>query len=158
MRHIVQRLEARAAGERRIARDGHHVLVRPRPVARHRHAERRRERSARVPRPVAIVLALRAQQEPVQPLVLPHRVEPLAAPRENLVHVALVAHVENEFVRRRVKHPVQRDGQLHHPQVRPEVAAHGVWVFLGKHAHQFIAHLLGELGQVAFGERFDVGG
>jgi len=35
---------------------------------------------------------------------------------------------------------------------------HGVWIFLGKDADKFLAHLLRELRQVIFIERFDVAG
>jgi hypothetical protein len=34
-----------------------------------------------------------------------------------------MAGVENDLVDRRVEHPVHRDGQLDHAEIRPEVAA-----------------------------------
>ena len=39
------------------------------------------------------------------------------------MHVRLMAGVEDDLVHRRVEHPVHRDGQLDHAEIRPEVAA-----------------------------------
>jgi hypothetical protein len=99
----------------------------------------------RVSRPVAIVLALRAKEEAIQPFVLPHRVEALPPTGEKLVHVALVRNVENEFVLRRVEDPVQGDRQLYHAEIRPEMAADRLWVFLREHPDEFIPNFFGEL-------------
>ncbi len=114
-------------------------------VARHGHAERGGKRGAGVAGAVAIVLAFGAEQKAVQALVLPHGVEALAPAGEHLVDVALVAHVEDEFVLRRVENAVQRDGQFHDAEVRPEMAAG-----LGEDSDQFVAHLLSEKRQIFF--------
>ena len=155
---IVERFVRDAAGEGGVAGDGDDMLVRARLVAAHGHAERGGEGRAGVPGAVAVVLALAAQQEPVQAIVLAHGVEAVPAAGEELVHVALVAHVEDELVLRRVEDTVQRDGQLDHAEVRPEVAADGAGVILGQNADQFLAHFLGENGQVGFIELLDIGG
>ena len=48
---------------------------------------------------------------------------------------------------------MQRDGQLDHAEIRPEMAAR-----LREDLDQFVAHFLRELRQVLFAQRFDVGG
>jgi len=42
---------------------------------------------------------------------------------QHLVRIALVGHVEDDFVFRRVEHVMQGDGGLHHAEVRAEMAA-----------------------------------
>src|SRR3569833_1166604 len=39
------------------------------------------------------------------------------------MYMRLVSRVEDERITRRIEHPVQRDGELHHPKVRPQVSA-----------------------------------
>ena len=91
-----------------------------------------RKRRAGVAGAVAVVLALGAQQEAVEPLILAHGVEAVAAAGEELVDVALVADIEDEFVLRRLEDAVQGDGQFDDAEIRPEVAADGIRVVLGK--------------------------
>ena len=122
-RDVVQRLVADAAGEGGVARDDDDVLVRAAQVAPDGHAERGGERGAGVARAVAIVLALGAEEEAVQALVLPHGVDAIEPAGEHLVDVALVADVEDELVLRRVEDAMERDGQLDDAEVRPEMAA-----------------------------------
>ncbi len=69
-----------------------------------------------------------------------------------------MAHVEENLVLGRVEGAVQRDGQFHDAEVRPEVAADARGVGLAHHVDEFLAHFLGKLGQVALGERLQVGG
>jgi len=51
-----------------------------------------------VPRSVAVVLALGAQHEAVQPARLANRIHALQPPGEHLVDVSLVAHVEEQLI------------------------------------------------------------
>ena len=62
---------------------------------------------------------------------------------EQLVHVGLVAGVEDDRVARRVEDPVQRDGQLDHAEVGPEVPAG-----LGDGVDEEGPDLLGQGGQL----------
>jgi hypothetical protein len=64
-----------------------------------------------------------------------------------------MADVHNESVVRRVKDPVQRDGQFNHTEIWAQMASR-----LGKDSDQFFPHVLCELGQILFAERFNVGG
>ena len=69
-------------------------------IARDGHAERGGERGAGVSRAVAIVRAFGAQHEAVQAAGSADGVELLAAAGEQLVHVGLVADVEDEMIGR----------------------------------------------------------
>ena len=93
---------------------------------------------------VAVVLALRAEQEAVQSAVLAHGVESLPPSGEKLVDVTLMADVEDEFVLGGVENPVQRDGQFDYAQIRAEMPADGVGIVLGEDADEFLADFLGE--------------
>ena len=133
--------------------DADHVFIRAAQVPPDRHAERRAEGRAGVAGAVAIVLAFGAQQEAIEPVVLAHGFEAVAAAGEQLVDVALMADVEDELVLWRIEDPMQRDGQFHHAEIRPKVAAHGCGVLLGEHADEFVPHFLGELREIFSAER-----
>ena len=85
-----------------------------------------------------VVLGLRAAGVAGQPALAPEHGEVLAA-GEQLVHVGLVAGVEDDPVARGVEDPVQGDGQLDHAEVGAQVPAGG-----GHGADQVLADLLGE--------------
>ena len=53
------------------------------------------------------------------------RVEVAAAAGQHLVHVGLVAGVEDDRVVRRLEHPVQRQSEFHHTEIGPQVATGG---------------------------------
>src|SRR5579883_2105802 len=72
---------------------------------------------------VAVVLALRTQHETAESAGSANGVELLPPPGEQLVHIGLVAHVENEMVPGRVKNIVHGQREFDHAQVRPEMAA-----------------------------------
>ena len=74
-------------------------------------------------RAIAIVRTFRAQREAVQTIRLPDGAEAVLAIRENFVYVSLMAHVPDKFVLRRVENAMQRDGQLHHSEIRAEMPA-----------------------------------
>ena len=101
----------------------------------------------------AIVLAFGAEHEAVEAARLADGVEAVAASGEQLVDVGLMADVENEAVGRRVENGVERDGQLDHAEIRPEMAAG-----LGQDGDEFVANFLRELGKFIQRDFFDVGG
>ena len=70
-----------------------------------------------------VVLGLGLARVAGQAAPLPQAAELGVPPGEQLVHVGLVPGVEHDPVLRRVEHPVQRDRQLDHAEVRPEVTA-----------------------------------
>ena len=97
---IVQRLKRDAVGKGGVAGHGDHMLAAAGQIARHGHAQRGRERGARVPRAIGVVRALRAQHKAVQPARLADGLHAIETPGENLVYVGLVAHVEEQLVGR----------------------------------------------------------
>ena len=70
-----------------------------------------------------VVLALGAAGVAGDTALRTQRLEPLVAPGEQLVRVALVADVPDQLVAGRVEDAVQREGQLDHAEVRRQVAA-----------------------------------
>ena len=148
---VVQRLKRNAVGEGGVPGHGDNVLAGAGEVARDRHAQRGGERRARVARSVGVVLGLGAQHEAVQAARLPDGVEALGAAGQQLVHVGLVADVEEELVRRRVEDVMHRQRQLDNAQVRPQVAAG-----LGEAADQQLTNLLRKLGELCDRHALDV--
>ena len=118
-----------------------------------RHAERGGQRRAGVARAVTIMLALGAQREAVQAVRRADGVKAVLAAGQQLVDVALVAHVPDKFVLGRGEDVVQREGQFDHAEVRAEMAA-----VLGQLADQLRADLLRQLVQLLQRQFFDVGG
>jgi hypothetical protein len=120
----VKCLERNAAGERAVAdhRDDLAVLADP---AAHGllQADRVRHRSRRVAGAHDVVLGLEDRAERREPVVLANRAEPVAAARQHLVGIGLVADVPQDLVARRVEQAVQRDRELARAEVCSEVAA-----------------------------------
>ena len=79
-------------------------------------------------------------------------IKPLPAARQNLMDIALVAHVEDQPVPLRVKDPVNGHRQLHHSQVGCQVSPG-----LGDAFYKKLPQLLAELGELALRQRPDVG-
>jgi len=105
---------------------GAHVLmgVVPRSIARRGHAERGAEGGAGVAGAKRVVFAFGAAEKTAGAARMADRAEEIsAAAGEELVHVALMADVENDLVGGRREHPVQRDGELDDAQIGPHVAA-----------------------------------
>ena len=137
--YIVQRLETYAIGERRIAGERDDVLSGTGQIARHRHAQRGRERGAGVAGAVAVMIAFRAQGEAIQPARLAHGSETAAPAGEQFVDVGLVADVKDKPVRRSVEDVVHGQRELYDAQVRPQVATR-----LRQHADQLLAYFLSQ--------------
>ena len=106
---VIEGFVTDAAGESGVTGDGDDVLVTAAKVSADGHAERGRKRGARVAGAVTIVLALGAEKEPVQALVLAHGRDPIEPAGKHLVHVTLVADVEDKAVLRRVEDAMQSD-------------------------------------------------
>ena len=141
--NVVQRLKRDAVGKRRVPAQRHNVFLAARHVPRHGHAQRCAQRRARMSRAVAVMFALRTQHEAVQSPRLPDGLEPVVAAGQNLVHIRLVAHVEDKAVPRRVEDVVHRQRQFHHAQVRANMPAG-----LGNAEDQPLANLFGKLRQL----------
>ena len=150
---VVQRLPGHAAGQRAVADDGDdgprvtadgEGLGQPVGVG---------QRGGGVAVLDPVVLALGPARVARQAAALAEPVEALDPAGEHLVHVGLVAGVEDDRLARGVEHPVQRDGQLDAAEVGAEVATGP------RHAgDQRVADLGGERGQLVGGQRPQVGG
>ncbi len=121
---VVQRLPAHAAGERAVSDDRDDM-----PVAVAGQLERLGEpvgvgqRGAGVAGLDPVVLALVARRVARQTALLAQGVELVAPTGQHLVHVGLMAGVEDDRVVRRVEHPVQREGELDDTEVGAEMSA-----------------------------------
>ncbi len=120
---MVQRLEGEARGHRTVTDHCDHPPVVAGACRRDRHAESRRDRSARMPHPESVVLALRAGREGGEAPVLLDGVQLVAPSSEHLVRVCLVADVPDQPVTRGVEHIVQGGRQLDGAQPGGEMAA-----------------------------------
>jgi hypothetical protein len=100
-----------------------------------------------------IIVGLAALGEPAEAPLLAQRADAVAAAGDDLVGIALVAHVPDQLVIRRVEDRVDRDGQLDDAKRRPEVPAGD-----GHGADRLGAQLVGALGQFGIAQAAEVGG
>jgi hypothetical protein len=150
---VVQRLPGHAAGEGAVADERDH-----RPVALAAHRERlrhavgvgQRRRRVRVLDPVVLALGPAGIAGQPAGLLEPREVVPAG---EHLVHVGLVAGVEDDGVARGVEHPVRGDGQLDDAEVGPQVPA-----VRGARRHEPVADLRGQRLELVIGQRPQVAG
>ena len=122
-RDVVERLPAHAAGQRAVADDGDHVTVLAAQRERLGQAVGVGQRGGRVRVLDRVVLGLGLARVAGQAAALAQQVEAVLAAGHDLVHVRLVAGVEQDPVLGRVEDPVQRQGQLDDAEVRAEVPA-----------------------------------
>ncbi len=113
---VVEPLEGEASRHRTVADDGHHLAPLAPQLGGLRHAERRRDRDQGV---VGAFGHARKAADAAQPALAAER---LAAPRDDLVGVGLVADVPYDAVVGRVVDVVQRCGQLHGSEARGQMA------------------------------------
>ena len=140
-------------GHRPVPDDREDRLVGAARIARERRAQRHRERIRRVPAVECVVDRLAALGEAAHPAVLPKCPEALATPGEQLVHVALMPHIEEDPVRGTVQSPMNAEGELNDAQVGRQMAAG-----LGDGGHKFIADLRSERLKLRLIERLEVAG
>ena len=120
---VVQRLPGHAAGERAVADDGHdgtRVTADGEGLGQPVGVGQRRGGVAVLD---PVVLALAAARVAGQPAALAQPLEALDPAGEHLVHVGLVAGVEDDRLARGVEDPVQGDGQLDAAEVGAQVPA-----------------------------------
>ncbi len=94
------------------------------------------------PAPKAVVLAFGAQHEAVESARRADGGEAVSTAGEQFVHIGLVANVEEEVIRWRLKDVVHGDGQLDHAEVRAEMSAGA-----RQRVDQLAANLCCKLGQ-----------
>ena len=116
-------------------------------------AERDGESGAGVAGGEGVVRAFERVSESRQASFEADLLELVAPPGDHLVGVALVGGVPHDAVDGAVEHAVDRQGELHHPQVRGEVAA-----ALGDDGDDGLADFFRHLVKFFQGERFEVAG
>ena len=94
-----------------------------------RHAACQRDRRAGVPEHEMVVLAFPWVRETGHRAEQLGPAERLGAPREHLVHVALVRHVEHDLVERRFEHDMQCHARLDQTKIGTDMAAVPLAVF-----------------------------
>ena len=150
---VVHRLVGEAAGQRAVADDGNHLEILALQVPGGRHPQRGRQARPSVAGAELIVRALAAAQEAAQAAPLAQCRELGVAAGEDLPRIALMAHVPDDAVVRRVEDVQQRDRQLDDAEARPDVTPG-----LGDHVDQALPHLGGEGGELLQGKPLDVFG
>ena len=116
-------------------------------IAPDRHSPPGRHAGRTVTGAERIVRAFRAFGKAGQTVPLAQGVDTLAPPCQDLVRIALVADLPDQAIFRRFEHRMQGNGQLHHPQSRPQMTARR-----GNRADGLGTQLLGKLLKLAGGE------
>ncbi len=120
---VVEPLVGEARRERAVAEDRDDLELLAVDVARRRHAQGGRDRGRGVAGAEGVVRAFGALEEAGDALLLPERLHPRVAPGQELVRIALVPHVPDQLVLRRLEDVVQCDRQLDDPEAGADVAA-----------------------------------
>ena len=120
---VVEGFEREAVREGGVANDRHDVLIAAEAVARHGHAERRRDGSAGVAGVEGVAGALAPLEEAGYAALLPKRRELGGAAGEELPGVTLVADVPDDPVAPGVKGGEKGYGQLNDTEAGSEVSA-----------------------------------
>ena len=140
-RHVVEALKGEASAHGAVAYHRHHVPVGVSSLlSRHGHAECRRDAVGGVAARERVVFALQRRGKRAYAAKLAVGEEAVAPARENLVAIGLVAHVPHYAVVGRVKHVMQRHGELYHAKTGGEVARVDRH-FLDDVLPQLVAHL-----------------
>ena len=139
---VVQRLPGHAAGQRAVADDRDDVAVLAADRVGLGQPVGVGQRGGGVGVLDDVVVGLGLARVAGQAALGAQRVEPAGAAGEHLVHVGLVAGVEDDPVARGLEDAVDRHGQLDHAEVGAEVAA-----ARGAGADQLVADLRGQLGR-----------
>jgi hypothetical protein len=129
------------------------MLVGAQAVAGGGHAERGRKGGAGVTRAITVVLALAAEQETIQALVLADGGKAVESAGEELVDIALVADIEEEFIARCIEDAVKGDREFHDAEVRAQVATG-----FREDLDEFATNLTGELREGIGRKGLEVGG
>jgi hypothetical protein len=119
---VVERLVGHAAGQRAVTDHADHLARFPGQLAGRGQGQGVAEARGGVGVLDDVVLGLGAVGVPGETASLAKPVEGRQPPGQHLVNVGLVPGVEDQGIARRVEGAVEGDGQLHDPQVGPQVA------------------------------------
>ncbi|MPM56720.1 hypothetical protein SDC9_103534 [bioreactor metagenome] len=148
---IVQPLIGKSAGQRPIPDKGQNAVVLPLQCSGPGHTQRHGNGVGGVARHKRVVLALIGLWKARQAAELPQGAEQLFAPRQRLVNIALVPHVEHQPVAGGVEHPMDCHRQLHHAKIGGHVSA-GLGNLLNQKSPQLVAQRI----QLPAAQRFHV--
>ena len=127
MARVVHRLKRHARAHRPVANHCDGIadpgLRRAAQIPRNGKAKSGRDRGRTMRRPKGVIGAFGSFGKPRQTALLAQGPNTVAPPSQNLVRIALMRHVPDDFVARRVKHRMQRHGQFNHTQPGPKMTA-----------------------------------
>ena len=150
---VVERLEAQAARDRRVADDDRDPLAALAQVAGGREPLPDRQARAGVAAVEHVVLGFAPAREAADPVELAERPEPLEPAGQKLVGIRLMTRVPDDPVARRLQEPVERDRELDDAEAAAEMAARR-----RDGRDDRVADLVGELGELELGQAAEVGG
>ena len=148
---VGEALISQTAGERAVADEGGDMVVLPQQGPGPGHAQGHRHRVGGVAGDEGVVDALLGLGEAGEAAEGAQRAHGPSPPSEDLVDVALVAHVEDQPVPAGVEDPVEGHGELHHAQVGGQVAAGP-----GHHIHHTGAQAGAQGLRLPIGDRFQI--
>ena len=146
MTGLVERLVGHAGGDSAISNDSYDVIFFAGHIAGHRHAQRRGDRCAGVSGAKNVVGAFIAGGEAGDATVLAQRAEFFTPPGKQLVDIALMTDVPDNFIDGAIKNAVKGNRKLNYTEVGSEMTA-GV----GNRGNNFLTELSGERFQLCGG-------
>lgn len=90
-------------------------------IAGLRDSQSKRKGCPRVPCEKMVVLRFFRMGKSAEALVFADLVEAAVAARQELMGIGLVAHIEDEFIARRIENPMEGDRQFHHAEIGGEM-------------------------------------
>ena len=120
---VVESLIREATGQRAITDDGHDGIVLTLDIAGRGDAEPGGNRGGAVARTEAVKRTLRPLRETAHAMILPEPVEVILSTGQDLMGIGLMAYVPHDLILWQIEGQIQPDGQLHHPEIRGEVAS-----------------------------------
>ena len=120
---VIESLIRETAGQCAVTDDGHDGIVLALDIAGRGDAESGGNRGGAVSRAEAVKRTLRPLRETTHPMILPESVEVFLSTRQDFMGIGLMADVPHDLILRQIEGQIQPDGQLHHPEIRGEVAS-----------------------------------
>ena len=136
---VVDRLQGHATGEGAIADHGDAAKIFTAGIAGQGHAQGGRDAGGGVAGAEVVEAAFAALEITGHPTPLPQGVELAVATGDQLVGIGLVTDIPDHLVAVEVEGLIEGEGELHHPQARPEVTAAG-----GDHLEVLLTDLAGD--------------
>ena len=157
MARVVQRLK-RHAGTHRAVPDHRNRIAQTvfrcaAQIPRHGKAQRGGNRRRTMRGTKGVIGALAALGKAGQAPLLAQGADAVTTTGQDFMRIALVRHVPDQAITRRVKHRVQRNGQFDNTQTRAQMATG-----FGHGGNGFLTDLFGQTGQIGIAQPFQVGG